>query len=133
MIKSCSIIDHTIGNLEVESPEDDVPSVNTGLYLMSQDVPFDGYIKALNACAFLMEPDPNPQGTGVIMLVFYAAGYRLVGSTFERSSDTLSFFFNINVGETFGCNMVNIPNEQQPKVLKGDRSGVLIQQQECIQ
>ena len=29
--------------------------------------------------------------------------------------------------------MVNIPNEQQPKVLKGDRPGVLIQQQECIQ
>ena len=100
---------------------------------MSQDVPFDGYIKALNACAFLTEPDPNPQGTDVINLIFYAAGYRLVGSTFERITDTLSFFFDINVGETFGCNVVNIPNEQQPKVLKGDRPGVLIQQQECIQ
>ena len=47
MIKSCSIIDYTtVGNLEVESPGDGVPSVNTGLYLASQDVPFDGYVKA---------------------------------------------------------------------------------------
>ena len=114
-------------------PEGGVPSLDTGLYLLSQEAPFDGNIKALNACAFLTEPDPNPQGTGVITLVYYAAGYWLVGSTFERIINTLSLFFNINVGETFGCNVVNIPNEQQPKVLKGDRPGVLIQQQECIQ
>ena len=68
----------------------------------------------------------------MITLVLYAAGYRLVGSTFERITNTLSFFFNINVGETFGCNVVSKPNEQ-PNVLKGDRYGVLIQQQECIQ
>ena len=110
-----------------------MPSIVTGLYLMSQNVPFDGHIQALNACAFLTEPDPNPEGTGEIRLVFYAAGYRLAGSTFKRVTDTLSFFFNINIGETFGCNLVNIQEEQQSKVLKGDRPGVLVQQQECIQ
>ena len=76
-------------------PEDGVPSLDTGLYLLSQEVPFDGYIKALNACAFLTEPDPNPESTGVISLVFFMQldTDRLVGSTFEKNHRyTISLF-----------------------------------------
>ena len=62
---------------------------------MSQEVPFDGYIKSVNACAFLVEPNPNPQGTNEITLIFFSAGYRRMENTFRRITDTLSFSISI--------------------------------------
>jgi hypothetical protein len=100
---------------------------------MSQEAPFDGYIKSLNSCAFLVEPNPNPQGSDMITLFFSVAGYRLMGNTFRAVTDTLQFTVGITVGEIFGCNTITFANGQQPMMLKGDRPGVLILQQECIQ
>ena len=133
MVNSLDIDLITIGNLEVHSPEDGMPSLDTGLYLMSQEAPFDGYIKSVNACAFLVESNPKPQGTDEIMLFFFVASYRLMKNTFRRITDTLVFTTSITVGEIFGCNIINFANQQQPMLLKGDRPGVLVSQEECLQ
>ena len=128
------LIDISIGNLEVDSLEDGMPSLDTGLYLMSQEVLFDGNIRSVNACAFLVEPNPNPRGTNEITLIFFAAGYRLMGNAFRRITDTLFFSISIAVGEIFGCNTINyLASGQQHMMLKGDRPGVFVLQQECNQ
>ena len=110
-----------------------MPSLDAGLYLMTQEVLYDGYVKSVNACAFLTEPNPNPQGTGQITLIFFGAVYRLMDNKFKRITDTGRYFSTISLGDTFGCNMLDIPSEIQAKVLKGDRPGVLIPQQNCVQ
>ena len=43
-------------------------------------------IKELRACSFLMDLNPNLQGTDEITLHFFAAGYRLMGNSFKRSA-----------------------------------------------
>jgi hypothetical protein len=100
---------------------------------MSQGAPFDGYLKSVNACVFLVEPNPNPQDSDEITLFFLKAIYRLMGNTFTAVTGTLQFTISIAVGEIFGCNTITFANGQQPMMLKGDRPGVLILQQECIQ
>ena len=109
-----------------------MPSLDTGLYLMSQEAPFDGHVKSVNACAFLVESNPNPQGTDEIVLFFSVAGYRLMGNIFRRITDTQFFSIGITVGEIFGCNTINFPDQQQ-MMLKGERPGVFVLQQECNQ
>ena len=110
-----------------------MPSLDTGLYLLSQESPFDGHIKALNACAFLTEPNLNTQGIDTINLYFFVAGYRLIGNTFKRITDTFPFFINIERTRTFGCNVRSLNNEEQlfTRVLKGDRLGVFVDQRDC--
>ena len=110
-----------------------MPSLDTGLYLLSQESPFDGHIKALNACAFLTEPNLNTQGIDTISLYFFVATYRLIGNIFKRVTGTLLFFINIERTRTFGCNVRSLTNEEQllTKVLKGDRTGVFVQQVDC--
>jgi hypothetical protein len=110
-----------------------MPSLDTGLYLISQGAPFDGYLKSVNACAFLVESNPNPQGSDEIILVFSIAVYRLMENTFIAVTGTLQFTISIIVGEIFGCNTITYVDGQQPMMLKGDRPGVLVLQQECIQ
>ena len=100
---------------------------------MSQEAPFDGYIKSVNACAFLVDSNPNPQVTDEITLLFFAAGYRLMGNIFRRITDTLEFTISIPEEETLGCNIINLADRQQPMMLKGDRPGVFILQEECLQ
>ena len=110
-----------------------MPSLDAGLYLMSQKVPFDGYIKSVNACAFLVDSNPNFQGTDEIILLFFVAGYRLMGNIFRRITGTLNFSIRISVGEIFGCRIINLPDRLQPMILNGDRSGVFVLQKECLQ
>ena len=101
---------------------------------MSQEAPFDGSIKSVNACAFLVDSNSNPQGTDDhITLIFFVAGYRLMGNIFRRITDTLSFTINIPVGEIFSCNLINVSDQQQPMMLKGVRPGVFVLQDECRQ
>ena len=129
----CCCIEVTIGNFEVESPEDGVPSLDTGMYLMSQEIPFDGHIEALNACAFLTEPNPNPRDANQLTLYFFVAGYRLIGNNFKRITGSLQFFINIERTHTFGCTLRNLTSQEKPfaRVLKGDRSGVFVDQRDC--
>ena len=100
---------------------------------MSQEVPFDGYIKSVNTCAFLIDSNPNPQVTDEIILHFFVAGYRLMGNIFRRITDTLNFSIRISVGEIFGCDIINLLDQLQPMILKGDRPGVFVLQEECLQ
>lgn len=125
----------TYGNLEVDTPESGEPAPDTGLYLMTQSAPVDGFLRAFNACGFLVELNPTPAGSNEIILIFFVAGYRLIGNTFRRITPTTFFSYTIYVGETFGCNMINFSAEQENQVVvqKGDRPGVLIQRHDCFQ
>ena len=123
-------LEYTIGNLEVESPNGSVPSLDTGLYLLSQEIPSDGRIKAVHACAFLIEPDANPQGKDQITIYFQAAVYRLINNNFKRVTGALFFFIIIEETHTFGCNVINL-TMSEVEVENGDRPGVFIQQQHC--
>ena len=99
---------------------------------MSQEVPFDSYIRAVNACAFLVDSNPNFPGANEIDLLFFVAGYRLMGNIFRRITNTLLFTITIRVGEIFSCNTINL-SYRQPMMLKGDRPGVFVLQEECLQ
>ena len=81
----------------------------------------------MNACTLLI--NLSPQNTDEIDLYFYVASYWLVGNNFQRITNTQLLIITINVGETFGCNRLNLINDLQPRVHKGDRSGAFIQQQ----
>ena len=100
---------------------------------MSRVAPFDGHVNALNACAYLTFPDPNPQGVDVISLHFYVAGYRLIGNNFQRISRTLSKEIDIGTDETFGCSMINFGPDQRTEIQKGDRLGVFVPDEDCYQ
>ena len=127
-------IDYVLGNLEVDKPGNGIPSLDTGLYIMSQEVPFDGFIKAVNACAFLTDPNLNPQNSE-ITLGFLVAGYQLIRNNFQRVTDTLFFSISVPVGEVLGCNTISLISAQQTKnqLYKGNRPGILFLQEECQQ
>ena len=100
--------------------------MDTGLYIMSQEAPFDGFIKAVNACAFLTDPNLNPQNSEII-LGFLFAGYQLIRNNFQRVTDTLFFLISVPVGEVFGCNTISLTSAQQTEnqMYKGNRPGIL--------
>lgn len=100
---------------------------------MSKVAPFDGHANALNACAYLTFPDPKPQGSNVITLHFFIAGYRLMGNNFQRISRTLSMHYDIDTDESFGCKMITFAPDQRTKVLKDDRLGVFVPDEDCYQ
>lgn len=110
-----------------------MPSLDTGLYLISKEAPFDGHVNALNACAYLTFPNPDPQDADAIFLYFYVASYRLMGNRFERISDTLELEFNIYTNETFGCYPITFARGNRPRALMGERLGVFIPDEDCHQ
>ena len=126
--------DYILGNLEVDKPGNGIPSLDTGLYIMSQEAPFDGFIKAVNACAFLTDPNLNPQNSE-ITLGFLVAGYQLIRNNFQRVTNTLPFSISVPVGEVFGCNTISLTSAQQMEnqMHKGNRPGILVSQEECQQ
>ncbi len=100
---------------------------------MSSSAPSDGLVKALNVCAYLVFPNPDPQGADEITLQFYLAGYRLEGNSYRMISNTLRIFFNIYTNETFGCYPVEFAPDNQPEVLKDDMLGVYVPDEDCHQ
>lgn len=100
---------------------------------MSSSAPSDGLVLALNVCAYLIFPNPDPQGADTITLQFFVAGYRLVGSSYQRSSDTLRIVFNIYTNKTFGCYPMTFAPHKRPAVLKDDRLGVYVPDEDCHQ
>jgi hypothetical protein len=103
---------------------------------MSSSAPSDGRVQALNVCAYLVFPDPDPQGADKITLQFYVAGYRLIGNSYRRISNTLRIFFNIYTNETFGCypaGPIVFTPENRPEVLKDDMLGVYVPDEDCHQ
>ena len=122
-----------VGNLEVDDAEDGELSTDTGLYIMSLTAPVDGYINAVNACAFIKDSRSSPLSGDKITAYFYIAGYRLVGSKFKRVTDTLEFLDDVEVDQTFHCHMIVFAVHQRQNVLKGDRVGVFVSDSECSQ
>ena len=100
---------------------------------MSSPAPSDGLVSALNVCAYLVFPNPDPQGADEITLQFFVAGYRLVGSSYQMISGTLRIAFNIYTNETFGCYPVTFAPDKRTAVLKDDRLGVYIPDEDCHQ
>ena len=117
--------EYVIGNLQVEKQDGGTPSPDSGLYLMSQEFLFSGQLKALRACGFRLI-NSNPPETE-ISLIFFVAGYRLVGNSYKRYTDPFMFFLTINASDSFGCGELNIPNGGL-QAFKGDKAGVFVQQ-----
>ena len=125
-------VDYVIGNLEVESQDSGTPSSDTGLYLLSQEVAFDGRVKTLRACGFLIDQNANPQGTDQITLFFFTCAYRRVGDSYIRLYASRPFALNINSTDIFGCDEENVADEEWV-LSSGDRIGVFVQQADCVQ
>ena len=92
---------------------------------MSQEVLYSGQLKALRACGFRLINSHLP-GTE-ISLIFFVAGYQLVGNSYVRHTNPFMFFLTINASGSFGCGELNIPSGVL-QVYKGDKAGVLVQQ-----
>ena len=92
---------------------------------MSQEFLFSGQLKALRACGFRLI-NSNPPETE-ISLIFFVAGYRLVGNSYKRYTDPFMFFLTINASDSFGCDELNLPNGGL-QAFKGDKAGVFVQQ-----
>ena len=92
---------------------------------MSQEALFSGRRRALRACGFCLI-NSNPPGTE-ISLIFFVAGYQLVGNSYVRYADPFMYFLTINASDSFGCDELNIPNGGL-QVSKGDKVGVFVQQ-----
>ena len=94
---------YVISKLQVETAKDGgTPSPDTGLYLMSREVPNSGRLKALRACGFRLDSIPRHPVTK-LSLIFFVAGYRLIGSRYERLTDQFPFELTIDASGSFGC------------------------------
>lgn len=118
-----------IGNLEVETQDGGTPSPDYGLYLMSHEAPNNGRLKALRACGFHLDSIPYYPGTE-ISLIFFVAGYQLVGNNYERHTDQFPFELTVNASGSFGCGDLLIPFGGLP-VSQGDKTGIFIQRGDC--
>ena len=118
-----------IGNLEVETQDGGTPSPDTGLYLMSHETPNVGKLKALRACGFHLDSIPYYPGTE-ISLIFFVAGYQLVGNSYERHTNQFPFQLAVNDSGSFGCSNFLIPFGGLP-VSQGDKAGIFIQRGDC--
>ena len=116
----------------METQEDGMPSTDTGLYLLSQEVPYDGRVKALRACGFLIDQNVNPQDTDQITLFFFVTAYRRVGDSYVRLYASHAFAYNINSTDIFGCAEENVTDEEWI-LSSGDRIGVFVQKSDCVQ
>ena len=122
--------EYVIGNLQVEGAEDGgMPSSDTGLYLMSQEAFYSGWLKALRACGFRLDSIPHHLETK-LNLIFFVAGYRRVGNHYERHTDQSPFELTVNANGSFGCGEFFLPPGGL-LVYKGDKAGVFVQQDNC--
>ena len=118
-----------IGNLEVETQDGGTPSPDTGLYLMSHEAPNVGKLKALRACGFHLDSIPYYPGTE-ISLIFFVAGYQLVGNSYERHTNQFPIQLAVNDSGSFGCSNFLIPFGGL-QVSQGDKAGIFIQRGGC--
>ena len=99
-----------------------MPSPDTGLYLMSQEVQTTGWLRQLQACGFRLSSSPIPD----LSLIFFLASYKLVGNYYERHTEQFTFELIVNASSSFGCGNFNI----RSGILlasKGDKAGVFVQ------
>lgn len=122
-----------MGNFKVTTADGGTPSPDTGLYISPLEIPYNGRVRSLRTCGFLLDPDANPQGTDAITLYFSLAVYRLTGNSYRRVSDVEDIPFNIHANATFGCQEKNYADDALPVVTKGDRTGLLIHSDDCNQ
>ena len=95
---------------------------------MSQEAHFSGRLKALRACGFRLINSSSHRPGAQISLIFFVAGYQLVGNSYVRHTDPFTFFLTIDASDTFGCGDLNIPGNAGLPVYKGDKAGVFVQQ-----
>ena len=96
---------------------------------MSREVPNSGRLKALRACGFRLDSIPRHPVTK-LSLIFFVAGYRLIGSRYERLTDQFPFELTIDASGSFGCGNFFIPFGGLP-ASKGDKAGIFVQQDDC--
>lgn len=122
-----------VGDLQFESPDSAVPSPDIGLYIASQPFAFNGRLKSLRACGFLLDPNPNPQGTDKITLSASIAIFRRNGNNLKRMNPPDEILFQIDRNDTFGCVIKNYADIVRPHVSKGDYAGLFARFGGCVQ
>ena len=128
--QSC-FTDYTFGNLKVTSEDDGSPSLDTGLYLLSQDVPYDGRLRALNSCGFVVDSSAREHNESDITMFFFVVAYRQSDNDFKQLFVPFPVAFGIG-NETFGCDEHVLENSDDFHLLRGDRIGVFIQRSSCL-
>ena len=96
---------------------------------MSQEIPNSGRLKALRAYGFCLDSIPRHPVTK-LSLIFFVAGYRLIGSRYERLTDQFPFELTVNANGSFGCGNFFLPSGGL-LASKGDKAGIFVQQDDC--
>ena len=138
-ISSCSLykcIDYVFGNLQVETQDGGEPSLDTGVYLLSQEVPHDGQVTKVRTCGFLLDRDSVtiPREANEITMFVFVIVYQRRGDHYHQRYTPYPMNYLVDIIDTmsFGCGKSDITNLGW-NVTKGDRIGVLVQQIECVQ
>ena len=109
-----------------------MPSADTGLYLLSQEIPYNGILTSVKACGYVVDREATDTDNKT-KVFFQVTAYRLEGDNYIQIHDPYYIGFSIKGNETFGCgNMsfqVTDPKKKfEPWLLsKGDMIGVIIE------
>lgn len=133
VINACTCAEYVFGNLKVETQDGGIPSLTTGVYLLSQTVPQEGQITNLRTCGFVLDSDKGtlPEDFSEIIVFIFVIVYRQMGDSYQQIYDPHPFNFPVNATDTFGCGENDI-SRLGWIVSRGDRIGVLIQQIQCF-
>ena len=114
--------------------DDGTPSLDTGLYLLSQAVPYNGTLRELDTCGYVVATKTEGENVTTITQFFFVTAYRQVGDNYRRLYDPLPFAFSIGGNETFGCRRQRIDTENAADfhLQEGDRIGIFIQDSPCV-
>ena len=80
--------------------DDGTPSMDTGLYLLSQVVPHNGTLSELDTCGYVVATNTVEENA---TLFFFVTVYRQVGENYQRLYEPIPFAFSISESKTFGC------------------------------
>ena len=127
---------YSFGNLYVERVDATTEaSEDTGLYLLSQPVPFNGTVARVRACGLLLAKDTKSilEQVNYITMFAFVAIYRQVGSTenYIRRYIPYLLHYIVSRSERFGCG-VNDLTALGWNVSRGDRVGVLVPHTTCF-
>ena len=110
--------------------DDGTPSMDTGLYLLSQSVPYNGTLRELDTCAFVIAANYRDRIANAT-LFFFVTAYRQVGDNYQRLYEPVPFAFGISGNDTFECSRHTLGTGDF-QLLRGDRIGVFIQDSPCV-
>lgn len=130
---------YSIGNITVTNGGDGTPSTSAGIYILTQEIPYKGTLKSIEACGFVVDTITEKSGdSSEITMFFFITAYRQVGKSYSQVFPYYRFSYKIGSNQRFGCGDSDMPGLNKNKlpsnliVSTGDKIGVLIQDGKCI-